>query len=253
MFIHVRMILLLCIIMFLLVFEINGISKKFNPSIVEELKEYGRVASINYRISIKGTIPEENARDLRLKIWVCAHISYKNSNEVLFTIMRLDNVMNFNETSQKRNHQIDYIWKDTAGWDEPLDIWIKNVDTHIEIPLNVNFDVYQMKVENISLLPSPISTSEIPKVLHYNVGDHVGGIIAPILVKTSSTARILNPHYLIKTITADLFPQFMFEKEGVIGRESINGLQPLAFKTDLYRLVQIYHDGGLYLDTRFLL
>ena len=59
-------------------------------------------------------------------------------------------------------------------------------------------------------MPSPITVTEIPKIIYYLVDEPV-----PLLFeKTMTTTTILNPHYFIKYISMEKLQNFIEALEG---------------------------------------
>ena len=255
-------------------------------ALISGLVNYGTVA--NARFLVKPAVPTAENRhchDYRSKIWAVLHISKNDPSSGLLTVVRLDNVME--PISEQALREYENLWKECAGWPIELRLSFTDGQRTIDylVPANPRTDFYQLRVRNVFRTPVPM-VMEIPRNLFSVRGNHADKDTRPLILKSLVLKSIMHPNYRHFVTTVDQFALIMkrtlfhrhngslsvekvfgYPRVGDLARskdllddpeevlgwkdpiiDALDGMQPLAFKTDIYRYFVLYHFGGAYFD-----
>lgn len=220
-------------------------------NLYNQLYSYGPSADgIEYMIS------SQNHKNLSMKIWVQLNHSLRDSSKSLLTVVRLDNrLTDFGLTSRNKRFSLDSVWEDIQGWEEDLNIslnFFKKSSFNIKIPSQKDFSIYQREIDFKASGKISKKKVEFPKIIHQLLGD-TSMSIPPIVRKLSQLLTIKNPSWKMMAKKLDELGDMILELEGQRVFNAYMTLQPIAYKADLYRLVALYHYGGVYLDSKMVL
>ena len=231
-------------------FSLSSIAfQQFHPGMVDKLLKFGSVADIDYEIRVNHRPPGTMCDDLRYKIWVSVHISNQNRNNALITVMRLDSSLTANVSHHDQRCPYSSAWDSCHGWPVPIQLYLTSHGLIFDLPINLHYDVMQIKVSVPGLSPVQAQVMEIPRKIIQVTMDHKD-VVPSIVIKLSSALRILNPNYEYHAFALDELASIVEEMEGAAVRDTINTLQPAAYKVDLFRVVALHHLGGFYCDSK---
>lgn len=216
-----------------------------------QLLKYGPVGEgIEYYVSSK------NVHDLTLKIWIQINESLKDPTKSMLTVLRLDNRLSeLDRQSKDRRSATDLLWENIQGWNEDLFIRFKD-GFRISIPRQPDSPLYQREIryrapQSDQGKLAKRTEKKIPKIIHQILGDTSEKI--PVIVeKLHSLLKIKNPFWKMMTVNLDEIGPLIRNLEGEKCLRAFQTIQPIAYKADLYRLVVLYHYGGVYLDSKMI-
>lgn len=248
------------LLLFLLFPFITG--KIFDQNLIDNIRDYGEVAHAPY------TIKNEGGEDVGLKIWVQININRKDPTTSLLTIVRLDNLTKNpkeNLSYKRDSFHLDLLWRGTKGWDSNLYILfdtdndsddndIDDSDKELVIPPFLNDDFYQIEVKTRKKLWktfSPIK-KEIPSIIHQITSNKKGKVPMDVVQKAITITQLKNPSYQHISYCFDELASIINGLEGKVVFNAFNRIQATAYKADLFRVVILYHYGGVYLDSKMI-
>lgn len=222
----------------------------FNASFLASLTNQS-LASYRYDIRpLSDAAPTDF--DYRQKIWTGVHV--QNDGKLLVSLVRLDGLTDHcDELLTFEHFKYDRLWREYQGW--PVELQLSLVlksEYNFTIPANPDFDVLQFTIEDVLDVDVVEKLRrEIPSVIYQVTNDHPSKTHI-LLEKTTALMRIMNPYWAYHPITLDQMTSITASLEGVETVKALELLQPIAYKIDLFRLVLLYHFGGVYTDTRFV-
>lgn len=195
-------------------------------------------------------INREYTTDLKSKLFVALHTLPDHRLGLL--LMRIDNVSP--DSSQDHLHfyykPIDRLWRNLLGWPNPLQLRIAHL--RLPIPANPHTEILLLAF-NTTLGPAalpPHPDPHIPRKIFQIWDDSPFASFPPIIQKSISTYRTLNPHYQHFSFGHHSAAQYIANHESPRVLHAYHLLRPLAYKADLWRYIVLYHQGGVYADAK---
>jgi mannosyltransferase OCH1-like enzyme len=238
---------------------------KFDPSIEEEYKNFGPVAHSLYTLEMDGYLTNsDQCTDIRRNILVLFHKNKSDPEQAMVTLLRLDNpkACSGDGCAVSKVYSSEYkgwwcdgpneaMWREYQGWTKPLRLQLKDPAVDIMIPANPDYPMYRVILKIPGLKTPDPKEKEIPKRIIQVVGDHARKKIkSELLVKLMSIMRIMNPNYEYLNYTLDTVCDLIGQWESETAKAACQALAPAAFKVDLFRVVALYHGGGVYADSK---
>jgi len=202
-------------------------------------------------------IRNEDGIDVSSKIWVKFSVLEEDQPSYqTLTLVRLDNVEQMGNKAMDYYYEdmLDTLWRDVRGWKGDLVLVIfdaNHKERQIIIPSNEAFDSMQIRIEGLLLKGIEPKNMEIPRIIHQAGGDHKNDMLM-VIKKSMTLLRINNPSYEHRVTSIEEMASYIGEREGERGLRAFMTLKPIAFKVDLFRLVALYHHGGVYLDSKLI-
>lgn len=231
--------------------QVSGFSYK--PSFFEYFSRSGPIVSMRYSIQPRNVPSNLKNYDFRGKLWCAIQIlsEDKNRQRLRLTVVRLDNQMDKrNENYDSLYRNTDKIWREFMGWPEELLLTITSHGSRqIIIPANMHHEILQMDFDGNGMHHVVNVDREIPKLI-FQVTTNRKGQYKPLLHKCGTLSRIMNPNWKYYGIPLDQIKPATQKLKESQALKALNTLRPVAYQIDLFRLVILYHFGGVYTDTR---
>lgn len=236
----------------------NPSSPQFNsfgykPSFFDRFSESGPIVSMRYSIRPRNVPHDMKDYDYRGKLWCAIQILSENQGRqrLRLTVVRLDNQMDkFYEHMDFIYRGTDRVWRDLMGWPEELVLTITSHGSRqIIVPANPHNEILQVDFDGDGMHHVVNVDRDIPKRI-FQVTTNRKGQYKPLLHKCATLSRIMNPNWDYRGISVDQIKpatQLLREKSALM---ALNTLRPIAYQIDLFRLLILYHFGGVYTDTR---
>lgn len=191
---------------------------------------------------------------LRCKVFVSFEAT-DDPKKLKMTVVRLDNVTQREGTNLKSFYKpIDMIWRDKVGWDDQLVVSFDGASKEeIIIPENPDKEVAELVVEaHPSLKPIlPSRRTEIPNnIFEYWHSSSSIDATPEAIKKAISLVKFVNPRYKLQVFGGNMARAYIERHESPAVLAAYDVVKPQAYKTDLWRLVVLYHEGGVYLDSK---
>jgi hypothetical protein len=203
--------------------------------------------------SLREWINREYSSDLRCKLFVSFEL-LSNGTELQLQVIRLDNLTQAAvQDSNFIDKPNDALWRDVAGWPNPLTLkWtFPDHPVEITIPANPAQDRLQWTIPNPGLPQVPRQhDQEISNKIFTTWSSDRLDLAPPVIRKAISTFQILNPHYQMFFFGHHQVRDYIQTHESTPVLQAYDDLRPIAFKIDLWRLIVIYHEGGVYMDSK---
>lgn len=127
------------------------------------------------------------------------------------------------------------------------------------IPRNPSSDLLQFVIKNHPFSTSSSTTSsttavikrDIPKVI-FQMGGDLKGQESPVIRKAMMLLKMQNPSYKHIVVSLEEMSNFIEKNEGPAVRRLFDTIKPIAYKSDIFRLVALYRFGGVYLDSKMI-
>lgn len=169
------------------------------------------------------------------------------------TVIRLDNV------TEKPTESLDYyrkvndlFWRRNAGWPNDLLLELPKYDVRVNVPAQAEHEVAMIVVENTMKL-SPVRAerpTEIPRHIFMYWSGVDSANIPPLISKAIAVTKHINPGWSVDIYGPKRAREMIERLESPQVLDAYDTLVPQAFKTDLWRLVVLYHRGGIYMDAK---
>lgn len=226
--------------------SIKTTSFDIGKNYVDEMLRYGPSMVVDYKVK------NRNYQNLALKIWVNVNQNRKNPEEHTITVVRLDNLTEHpNENVNFKMQQTDLLWRDVKGWKENIELTLNDKFT-ITIPQNPLTDsvkIVQKFPENTFERENSAEKKEIPKNI-FMISSNQKGKAMRVIEKVILLNGIKNPSYKMHHISQEEMPIFVEQFAGTNARRTLEAIKPMAYKADFYRLLVLFHFGGIYLDSK---
>lgn len=254
-------------------------------SIIPHLKEYGPVVE-GFKYSViggDGYDDNKNMIDASMKIWAQINRSQKDPSKSILTMVRLDNLTEHMEEDLgfcHDNDRFDLVWRGIRGWPTELELSIDidvgsngsngsndSIDskkshhkTKIRIPRNEDKDSMQIELKGAIPYITPQQQQkqqqqqkkqEIPRIIHQVGGDYIGKPLK-VVQKAQILVALKNPTYSHEITSIEEMEAYILRNEGPLAVKAFKSLKPMAFKTDLFRVVALHSKGGVYLDSKLV-
>lgn len=264
----------------------NEKSGTFGEQTLVELKKYGEVAS-NYRYVINSFKKIDLKVYFQINISSAdpteAMVSVVRIDNMTINKEKKRNVVH-------QNNPQDRLWRDIEGWPTELkvDVFLEeevedgsdsqshnsgrsssssykrrnqknttntsNKVLSLVIPRNPSTDLLQFVIKNHPFYTSStkaVIKSEIPKVIFQMGGDRKGQE-SPVIRKAMMLLKMQNPSYNHIVVSLEEMSNFIEKNEGPSLRRLFDTIKPIAYKSDIFRLVALYRFGGVYLDSKMI-
>lgn len=250
--------LLLYLILLISVIFADPTSPHFNsfayrPSFFDSFSENGPIVSMRYNIRPRNVPHDMQDYDYRGKLWCVIQILSEDHGRqrLRLTVVRLDNQMDkFNQKLDFKYRYADPVWRDVSGWPDELVLTISSHGSRqITVPANPHNEILQMDFDGDGMRHVVNVDRDIPKRI-FQVTTNRKGQYKPLLHKCATLSRIMNPNWDYRGISVDQIKpaaQLLKETKALM---ALNTLRPVAYQIDLFRLLILYHFGGVYTDTR---
>lgn len=244
-------------------------------SIIPQLKEYGPVVE-GFKYSViggDGYDDSKNMIDASMKIWAQINRSRKDPSKSILTMVRLDNLTEHTEENLgfcHENERFDLVWRGIRGWPTELELRIdidvgSNRHHKIMIRIPRNEDKDSMQIELKGAIPYITSQTlqqrkqqqkqhkmqEIPRIIHQVGGDFIRKPMK-VVQKAQILVGLKNPTYSHEITSIEEMEAYLLRNEGPSAVKAFKSLKPMAFKTDLFRVVALHRKGGVYLDSKLV-
>lgn len=228
--------------------SIAAASREFGLDLADELRRYGPVADVEYYI-VERAFPVHAAEDLRLKIWVGWNINKDNPDQVLVTLVRTDNVLERPDIPLPKRYVRDRLWEGYRGWPVSFKLVVTNLRQYVTIPRLPDSEVFQFHCTLPGVSPATTRMRDIPR--NYIAVTHDERDKPWAITQRISALNIMrNPGYNAHVFSADSMGEYIEAHEGAEARSLFEQLQPMAYRVDLFRLIALYHLGGVYMDSK---
>lgn len=243
----------------------SGNSFKYWPGFYNHFLKDGPIVNMRYRIAPRRVNRYLMDYDFRGKLWCAMQNLPRLENDHLYTqrlrltIVRLDNMMDHlfeNMDVEHRKH--DKYWRESTGWPQELTLIISSpIQQMVIVPASKHGDILQMDIQVTSPeIPLPTVRNydrDIPTNI-FQVTTNKKGQYVPLLHKCSTLTKIMNPNWIYRGISLDQVKPILstIDESPSSVLDALNTLRPIAFQIDLFRLVILYHYGGVYSDTRLV-
>lgn len=251
MIIHFHLFFLLPLLQFA-----SALGKRISQSIINDLSNYGDVANTPYSIS------NESGEDVCLKVWVQVNIKRSDPLTSLVTVVRLDNLTKNpekNRSYKRDSFHLDPLWRGVKGWESNLYIsFDKDGEEGLEgeelvVPAFLEEDFYQFEIRTRKGWKTVLPVKkEIPSIIHQITSNKRGKQPMEVVEKAITLTKLKNPTYQHSSYSFDELGPLILELEGSKVLEAFEKLQATAYKADLFRVVILYHYGGVYLDSKMI-
>lgn len=233
-----------------------------SEEVSSRLESLPHLLPVRYALETNDWLPGKNCFDLRRKILILVHVTgnYSSSSLAHITAVRLDNEINDREHRDlelNSYHDLrcsqDKDWIFTSGWKNTLNITFFPTQQKLVLPPARNGDCLTGYIHLPGLKPLVKQNHSIPRNLFVVSRDSVNHRIS-IVEKLTSLVRIMNPGWNIVNVPLDHIQQTVKEITSGDNRilSALNTLQPIAYKLDLYRLIQLFHQGGVWMDSKLV-
>ena len=223
-------------------YEIIDISRR--PTVLMRAYDY-----------IHQLINREYTADLKCKLFIALKRDATSDEKLSITIMRIDNLTPGQLGDAAFYYKpIDRLWRMIAGWPTPLELHLllPQGPHVIAVPANPHSEIVQLTASNPGVGPLPAHLSDIPKKIFQTWDEDDLGDAPRIVQKAIMTFKTLNRHYQHHLFGEARARQYIAEHESDRVLKAYDLLGPLAYKSDLWRYVVLYHEGGVYADIKMI-
>lgn len=176
----------------------------------------------------------------------------EDGNRIKMTIYRIDNMITDRDKNQTYcMAPVDCMWRQVVGWPDPLYLYFKDHNMEVLVPALPDSEVTEIVINNPGFSTAvPPTFREIPRKIFqfWHTDSYYDSPVC--LQKAMMSFRYLNPGYEHYFFGLEKARQYIFVREGARALNAFDRLRPMAYKVDLWRLIAVYHEGGVYSDSK---